>query len=154
MKRIFLTWLGRFARGYARLQRGMRCTRKTCSYTVVIVWPEGLPYLTTKCRKNKKLKKKWLLTALAQTLLKLVTLGQRSRSQWRNTYPFFLHNSLLTSILCISALLCTLKLKFGMSLRYTLDRFVVKFHKNRIVDDFIVTSFKSSPNNYPYLKFY
>ena len=28
---------------------------------------------------------KWLLTALAQTLLKLVTLGQRSRSQWRNT---------------------------------------------------------------------
>ena len=27
---------------------------------------------------------KWLLIALAQTLLKLVTLGQRSRSQWRN----------------------------------------------------------------------
>ena len=31
---------------------------------------------------------KWLLTALTRTLLKLVTLGQSSRSQWRNT-PFF-----------------------------------------------------------------
>ena len=28
---------------------------------------------------------KWLLTAMARTLLNLVTLGQRSRSQWRNT---------------------------------------------------------------------
>ena len=33
---------------------------------------------------------KGLLTALAQTLLKLVTLGQRSRSQWRNTHFFFI----------------------------------------------------------------
>ena len=33
---------------------------------------------------------KWLLTALAQTLLKLMTLGQRSRSQWRNTHLFFI----------------------------------------------------------------
>ena len=33
---------------------------------------------------------KWLLTALAQTLLNLVTLGQRSRSQWRNTNFFFI----------------------------------------------------------------
>ena len=31
---------------------------------------------------------KWLLTALAQTLLNLVTLGQRSRSQWRNIHYF------------------------------------------------------------------
>ena len=29
---------------------------------------------------------KWLFNALAQSLLKLVTLGQRSRSQWRNTH--------------------------------------------------------------------
>ena len=29
---------------------------------------------------------KWLLLALAQTLLNLVTLGQRSRSQWRDTH--------------------------------------------------------------------
>ena len=43
---------------------------------------------------------KWLLSALAQTLLKLVTSGHR------NKYPFFLHNSLLTSLLCIKALLC------------------------------------------------
>ena len=33
---------------------------------------------------------KWLLTAMAQTLLNLVTLGQRSRSQWRNTHFFFI----------------------------------------------------------------
>ena len=29
---------------------------------------------------------KWLLIAMAQILLKLVTFGQRSRSQWRNTH--------------------------------------------------------------------
>ena len=32
----------------------------------------------------------WLFTALAQTLLKLVTLGQRSWSQWRNTHFSFI----------------------------------------------------------------
>ena len=32
--------------------------------------------------------------------------------------PIFLHNSLLTSLLCISALLYLIKMKFGMSLRY------------------------------------
>ena len=31
-------------------------------------------------------------------------------------YLFFLHNSLLSSLLCISALLCLTKIKFGMSL--------------------------------------
>ena len=31
-------------------------------------------------------------------------------------YPFFLHNSLLTSLLYISALICLIKLKFGMPL--------------------------------------
>ena len=67
---------------------------------------------------------KWLLLALAQTLLNLVTLSQWSRSQWRNTH-FFLHNSLLTSLPCISALLCLIKMKFGMSLRYTFGRFVL-----------------------------
>ena len=34
-------------------------------------------------------------------------------------YPFFLYNSLLTSLLCISALLCSIKMKFTMSLSYT-----------------------------------
>ena len=63
---------------------------------------------------------KWLLTALARTLLKLVTLGQRSKSQWRNTYFFFI--ILLISLLCISALLCSINMKFGMSLRYTFGR--------------------------------
>ena len=71
--------------------------------------------------------------------------------------PICLYNSLLTSLLCISALLCSIKMKIGrpMSLcRYTLGRFVFKFHKNRIDDDVIVTSFTFSPNNCPYLKFY
>ena len=72
---------------------------------------------------------KWLLIALAQTLLKLVTLDQRSRSQWRN--HFFSYNSMLTSLPCISALLCLIKMKFGMSLWYTLVRFLFKFHKIR-----------------------
>ena len=69
--------------------------------------------------------------------LKLVTLGQRSKSRWNNIH-FFLHNSLITSLLCISALLCPVIMKFGMSLRYTLGWFVVKFHKNRLGDDVIV----------------
>ena len=95
----------------------------------------------------------WLLSALARTLLNLVTLDQTSRSQWRNT-NFFIHNSLLISLPCISALLCLIKMKFGISLWYTLGRFVFKFHKIRIGDDVIMTSFKFSPNNCPYLKFY
>ena len=45
---------------------------------------------------------KWLFTALAQTLLLLVTLGQRSRSQWR--YVHFLHDSLLIFLLWIPSL--------------------------------------------------
>ena len=46
-------------------------------------------------------------------------------------YPFF-YNSLSTSLLYISALLCLIKLKFGMSLRYALWRFVLEFQKNRM----------------------
>ena len=54
-----------------------------------------------------------LLPVLTRTLLNLVTLGQRSRS-------------LLTSLPCISVLLCLIKMKFDMSLRYTIGRFVLK----------------------------
>ena len=66
-------------------------------------------------------------------------------------YPFFLRISLLTSLLYISALLCPIK--------YALCRFVVEFHKNNQMDDDVmmtswVTSFKFSPNNCPYFKFY
>ena len=68
--------------------------------------------------------------------------------------PIVLHNFLLTSLLCISTILCLIKLKFGMLLRYTLGRFVFKFHKNRMGDDVIVTSFDFYPNNCPYLNFY
>ena len=60
------------------------------------------------------------------------------------SYPFFLHHSLLASLLYISVLLRLILLKFGMSLRYTLGRPVFKFHKNRMVDDVIVTSFKAA----------
>ena len=69
-------------------------------------------------------------------------------------YTFFHHNSLLTSLLCISALLCPIKIKFGMPLRFALGRFVFEFHKNQTDDDVIVTSYKFSPNICPYLKFY
>ena len=55
---------------------------------------------------------------------------------------FFLHNSLLSSLLCISALLSLIKIKFDMSLLYTLCRFVLKFHKIQMEDDVIMTSFK------------
>ena len=67
--------------------------------------------------------------------------------------PIFLHNSLLNPLPCISALLCLIKIKFDMSLRsiYTFGRFVFEFNKIQIGDDVIMTSFKFSPNNCPYL---
>ena len=55
---------------------------------------------------------------------------------------------MLTSLLCMSALLCSITMKFGKCLRYTLDRFVFKFHKNWMDDDVIMTSFKFSPIDY------
>ena len=67
--------------------------------------------------------------------------------------PIFLHNSLLNPLPCISALLCLIKIKFDMSLRsiYTFGRYVFEFNKIQIGDDVIMTSFKFSPNNCPYL---
>ena len=50
-----------------------------------------------------------------------------------------LRNSLLTSLLWISALLCPIEVKFGLSLRYDLYRFVFEFHKNQTDDDVIWT---------------
>ena len=50
----------------------------------------------------------------------------------------FLQNSLLTSLLWISALLCLIKMKFSLSLRYVLGRFVFEFDKIRMCDDIIV----------------
>ena len=43
--------------------------------------------------------------------------------------PFFLHNSLLTSLLCILAPLCPMKVKFDIPFRYALGRFAFHFHK-------------------------
>ena len=45
-------------------------------------------------------------------------------------------------------------MKFGMSLWYALGRFEFEFLKNQMGIGIIVTSFKSSPNNCQYLKFY
>ena len=49
---------------------------------------------------------------------------------------------LLTSLLCILALLYLIKMKFDLSLRYTLGRFVFKFHKSngwwRHCEDFLL----------------
>ena len=73
---------------------------------------------------------------------------------WIKGQGHLLHNSLLTSLLYISALLRSIKMKFNRSLRYTLGRFVFKFYKNRMGDDVIMTPFKFSPNNCPYQKFY
>ena len=64
-------------------------------------------------------------------------------------YPFFLHNSLLNSILYISALLCSIKLKFNKPHRYALSRYVGEFYENQMGDDVIVTSFTFSPYKCP-----
>ena len=70
-------------------------------------------------------------------------------------YSNILHNSLLISLPRISALLCPIKMKFGMSIRYALGRFAFEFDKeNRLGNDVIVTSFDISPNNCMYLNFF
>ena len=88
---------------------------------------------------------KQLLSTLAQTLIKFVTLGQRPRSQWIKIH-------FLTSLSYISALVHLIKLKFGLPLWYALCRFVVEFYKNQMGDDVIVTSFQFSPYKCPYFK--
>ena len=71
----------------------------------------------TRCTDLNAVFAKQLLTAYPRTLLKSVTLGQRSRS----------HKSLLTSLLYNSALVYLIKLKFGMPHTYALCRFVCEF---------------------------
>ena len=69
---------------------------------------------------------KWLLTALAQILLNSVTLGQRSRLQWRNirfssqfsvNFPTFYLSSLMSD-----------QNEIWKSLRYALCIFAFEFH--------------------------
>ena len=82
---------------------------------------------------------KWLLIARAQTLLKLITFA--SRLQWvSDAISIILQYSLLTSLLWISTLLCPIKMKFDVSLRYV--RFTFEFDKNQMGYDVAVTSFK------------
>ena len=59
-------------------------------------------------------------------------------------YPFFLHNYLLTFLLLITALLCPIKIKFSLSFRFALGRFVFEFNKIRMVDDVIVMKFSAN----------
>ena len=110
------------------------CFHCSLSVSVCVSFCQWTKFQLNQCTNFDAVFAKLLLTALARTLLKLVTLGQRSRSQLRNI-PFFLHNSLLTFLVWISALLW--KMKFKMSLRYALGRFVCKFHKNQLGDDVI-----------------
>ena len=95
---------------------------------------------------------KWLLTILARILLNLLTLGQRSRSQWRNTLFFII----LCLRPCFVSQLSYVQSKWNSVCR--LDKLLVDlcldFIKNWMGDDIIVTSLKVSPNNCPYPKFY
>ena len=109
-----------------------------CSLSVCLSVCQWTKYKPNVCTVLDAVFAKWLLIALARFLLNLVTLGQRSKSQWRNTH----------------ILLIMIKMKFGRSLWNTIGRFVFKFHKIRMRDDVIMTSFKFSPNNCPYLQFY
>ena len=56
-------------------------------------------------------------------LIEIGDLGSKVKVTVTN-YPFFLHNSLLISLLGISVFLCLIKMKFSLSLRYALCRFV------------------------------
>ena len=85
-------------------------------------------------------------------LIEIGDLGSKVKASV--TYYPFLHNSLLASLLWISPFLCLIKMKFSLSLRYALGRFVFEFHKIQMGDDVIMTSFKFSANNYPYFKIY
>ena len=72
-------------------------------------------------------------------------LGSKVNKVTVTKYPFFfLHHSLLTSLMYISSLLCLIKLKFGMPLTYALCKFVCEFHWNQVGDDVKVTSIKFS----------
>ena len=54
-------------------------------------------------------------------------------------HPFF-HNSLLF-LEWISALVCLIKMTFGMSQRYAPGRFVFEFHENQMDDNVIFSNF-------------
>ena len=99
---------------------------------------------------------RFLLNGCLQHWLNPIEIGDIwSRSHYTVTkYLFFLYNTLLTSLLWISALLCLIKMKFGMPLWYALGRFRFEFHKNQKGDYFIVTSSKFSSNHCPYFKSY
>ena len=95
---------------------------------------------------------KWMLTTLARTLLKFQTWVKVQGLS--DSICMFFSSYLLSSLPHISDLLCLIKLKFSMPLRYVLCRSVVEFDKNQMCDDVMLTSFKFSPYKFPYFKFY
>ena len=68
-----------------------RCSVSVCVCVCLCVrhflWTKFQP---NGCTDSDAVFAKWLLPALAQTLLNLVTLGQRSKSKWSNTHFFFI----------------------------------------------------------------
>ena len=62
------------------------CVCVCLSVCLSVLWTK---FQSNGCTDLEAVFAKWLLPALARTLLNLVTLGQRSRSQWRNTHFFF-----------------------------------------------------------------
>ena len=126
-------------RGYIFIADCLSLCVCVCVCVCVCQWTKFQP---NGCTNLDAVFSKLLRIALSQTLLKLLTLGQRSRSHRHGgVISIFLHNSLLISLRWISALLCPIKLKLCLLLRYVLGRF-------------IMTPFKFSPNNCPDLKFY
>ena len=71
---------------------------------------------------------KWLLTALARILLKLVTFGWRSSRQWHNIH--FLIILCYLFLFWITALLFPIKLKFDTPLIYALCIIAFEIHEN------------------------
>ena len=98
------------------------------------------------CTKLDAVFAKFFLTGLARNLLKFGNLWLKVKVTVTQ-YPFFLHDSLWTSLLWISALLFSIKMKFDMPLRYAIGGFAFEFHKYRMSDYVIATLFKFSPNN-------
>ena len=91
---------------------------------------------------------KCLLIALARTQWKLVNLGQKSRSQWRNIPFFFINHCLIPY--CVSQLSYVWS-KWNLICR--LDNIsVVVLCWNFISDEWMMTSLWH--NNFPYQKFY
>ena len=111
------------------------CSLSMCVYacmSVCLSVCQSTKFRPNRCNDLDAVFIKWLSTAL----LKLVTSVWRSRSQWCNIQFLFPQYSLLITLCWISALLCPIKVRIVMSLRYAL---AIEFDKNRKGDYVTVT---------------